>query len=106
VIKKIEMPLLYGKSGENSVIVQQLYAERYPENVQLSQQMFLHSLRNISKAGVKFIRLKLLNPHLSTQQTENYSGVSKTSVVSLIRTVDFQNHAECCHWTQQQLQIN
>jgi hypothetical protein len=62
------------------------------------------------------------NPHLSTRQTESYSGISKTIThrilkrhmflpyhVSLHQELhgnDFQNQVQFCQWAQQQLQAD
>jgi hypothetical protein len=49
--EKVEMLLIYGECGENSVRALQLYTARYPEKMQPSRHMFARLIKNLCETG-------------------------------------------------------
>jgi hypothetical protein len=86
--EKVEMLLIYGECGKNSVRVLQLYAARYPGKTQPSRHMFARLIKNLCETGsvsprkrnrrktpteetaeVAVLASVANNPHLSTRRT-------------------------------------
>jgi hypothetical protein len=49
--EKVEMLLIYGECGKNSVRALQLYVARYPEKTQPSRHIFARLIKNLCETG-------------------------------------------------------
>lgn len=138
---KMEIIIIYGETGRNSVKAQELYAQCYSDRNHPSRRYFnriIHLFLEIGsmntlkrkrretktneEAEIAVPVAVAHDPQISCRQIECYSGISKTSVLRILRHhkfhpyhislhqevhgEDFENRVQFCKWALRRLQIN
>lgn len=139
--EKIEMILIYGECRRNVRNAVALYAERFPDNVRRSQSFFYKVVNTFMSHGsvqpkkrkrrntvtgepneIAVLAAVQENPHVSTRQLHRESGISRTSIIRILRRHkyhpyhislhqelhgdDFRLRVEFCQWAVQQKRMN
>lgn len=131
------MIFVYGKARRNALEACGLYAERYPDRNHPSYMTLLRIVNSFVEDGslkrtrqrrrtvtqenaeVDILAAVAVNPHISSRQLAQSSGISKTSVLRVLHRYkfhpyhvslhqelhgdDFQHRVQFCNWAQQQI---
>lgn len=141
VAEKIDMILIYGKSRQNVMQAIALYIDRFPERNHPSRSTFRHVVSKFMESGSVEVRQKVRgrtatneinqaavlaavahDPHISSRDIASGSGISRRSVLRIMRDHkfrpyhmslhqelhgnDFQNRIAFCQWAQGRIRQN
>lgn len=116
VSEKIDMIYIYGEVHKNPRQAYDLYAERFPERTTPSIRYFQritklfsetgsvtrekrHRMRTVSgeNAEVNVLAAVANNPHVSSREIELHSGISRRSVLRILKRHKFHPYHICLH---------
>lgn len=137
--EKIDMIFIYGEARRNVIEALLLYAERYPERNVPSRSSFYRVVKTFSNEGnvhkhkrkrqttvtgdnneIAVLAAVAHNPYISSRNISRDSGISRRSVLRILRRYkfhpyhmslhqelhgnDFQNRVTFCQWAQRKIQ--
>lgn len=141
VEEKVEIILIYGEAGRNIAQAIRLYAQRHPNRRVPSRHSFDFTVNQFITNGtvqvpkrtrpkttthqeneINIIAAVTHNPHISTRELERDSGISRTSILRILKVQkfhpyhihlnqelhgdDFQNRMAFCTWARNQIELN